>query len=165
MVKKEGADVTPTPSSLKKQTSSAGSTKNGSILSFFSKAPNGTPNSATGSWKASSEAKGVNSMAKPNVSVKKPAFKKTTASNVTPVPSSDAIGPSSSQENENGGIPEEVEKNGLPSPTAPAKNVVAQVVNGKALESSPSRKVFRRVRIVVCQQLAKLLFPGQAESH
>lgn len=140
MAKKEGMDGTPVPPSLKKQASSAGSTKNGSILSFFSKAPSGTPNSTGGSWKASSEPKGVNSLAKPNVSVKKPSFKKTTTGNVTPVPSSDAIGPSSSQENENGGIPQEVDETGLPSPTTPAKSVV-QVVNGKAIESSPSRKV------------------------
>ena len=140
MVKKEGPE-TPASSSLKKQTSSAGSTKNGSILSFFSRAPNGTPNSATGIWTASSEPKGVNSMAKPSVSVTKPAFKKATINNVTPVPSSDAVGPSSSQENENGGIPQQVEDTGLPSPTTAAKNVVAQVVNGKAPASSPSRKV------------------------
>lgn len=121
MAKKERGDETPAPSSLKKHTSSAGSTKNGSILSFFSRAPNGTPNSASGVWTASSEAKGINSIAKPNVSVKKPAFKKATSNNVTPVPSSDAMGPSSSQENENSGI-------------------LQEVVNGKGLESSPSRK-------------------------
>lgn len=142
MAKKEGLGETPAPSSQKKQQpSSAGSTRNGSILSFFSKAPNGTPNSATGVWAASSEAKGLNSMAKGNVSVKKPSFKKVTANNVTPVPSSDAMGPSSSQENENGGIPEEVEDTGLPLPAAPAKKVVMQEFNGKALGSSPSRKV------------------------
>jgi DNA mismatch repair protein MSH6 len=141
MAKKERGDETPVPSSLKKQTSSTGSTKNGSILSFFSRAPNGTPNSATGIWTASSEAKGVNSMAKPNISVEKPSFKKVTTNNVTPVPSSDAMGPSSSQENENGGVLQEVQDTGLPSPAISAKNVVAQVVNGEALESSPSRKV------------------------
>lgn len=140
MAKKEGVDGTPAPPSLKKQASSAGSTKNGSILSFFSKAPNGTPNSTGGSWKASSEPKGVNSLGKPNVPVKKPSFKKTATGNVTPVPSSDAIGPSSSQEKENGGVPEEVDYMRLPSPTIPAKNVV-QIVNGKALDSTPSRKV------------------------
>ncbi|KIN02401.1 hypothetical protein OIDMADRAFT_162578 [Oidiodendron maius Zn] len=129
MVKKERGDETPAPSSLKKHTSSAGSTKNGSILSFFSRAPNGTPNSVSGVWTASSEAKGINSIAKPNVSVKKPAFKKTTSNNVTPVPSSDAMGPSSSQENENGGILQEVEDTGLPSPTTPAKNAKHKAIS------------------------------------
>ena len=80
-------------------------------------------------------------MAKAAVPVKKPAFKKTAVKNLTPVPSSDAMGPSSSQENENGGIPEEVEDTGLPSPSTPAKRV-QQVVNSTlAFGSSPSRKV------------------------
>jgi DNA mismatch repair protein MSH6 len=142
MVKKEKGESTPAPPSLKKQASSAGSSKNGSILSFFSKAPNGTSNASTGVWKPNSEAKGVNALAKPPVPVKKPAFKKTSVKNMTPVPSSDAIGPSSSQEKENNGIPEEVEDTGLPSPATPAKRL-AQEVNGNAvvLGSSPSRKV------------------------
>lgn len=133
--KTESTQGTPAPApSLKKQSLSAGS-KNGSILSFFPKAPaNGTPNSF-------GETKGVNAMAKPQIPVKKPAFKKTTVKNITPVPSSDAVDPSSSQENENGGIPKEVADNGLPSPTTPAKKV--QAVNGHAMAfgSSPSRKV------------------------
>ena len=80
-------------------------------------------------------------MAKPAVPVKKPSFKKITVKNMTPVPSSDAMGPSSSQENENGGIPAEVEDTGLPSPLTPAKKL-QQVVNGSvAFGSSPSRKV------------------------
>lgn len=161
MAKKERGDETPAPSSLKKNTSSAGSTKNGSILSFFSRAPNGTPNSASGVWTASSEAKGINSIAKPNVSVKKPAFKKATSNNVTPVPSSDAMGPSSSQENENGGILQEVEDTGLPSTTTPAKNVVAQVVNGKGLESSPSRKVLLFAPAAMCLYRVAKILPGQ----
>jgi DNA mismatch repair protein MSH6 len=89
----------------------------------------------------------VNAMAKPSVPVKKPSFKKTTAKNITPVPSSDAMGPSSSQENENGGIPDEVENTGLPSPATPAKKVISQVVNGNAFGSSPSRKVCLLVHI------------------
>lgn len=107
MVKIEKA-ATPAPSSQKKQFSSVGS-KNGSILSFFSKkASDGTPRSATGVWKTASEPKGVNVMPKPAASIKKPVFKKATLENSTPVPSSDAAGPPSSQENENGGIPTEV---------------------------------------------------------
>jgi len=55
-------------------------------------------------------------MPKPSIPLKKPTFKKTAVKSMTPVPSSDAIGPSSSQENENNGVPEEVYDNGLPSP-------------------------------------------------
>lgn len=82
-------------------------------------------------------------MAKPAVPIKKPAFKKTNVKKVTPVPSSDAPGTSSSQENENGGIPKELEVDtGPPSPGTPAKRV-QQVVKEEELVvgSSPSRKV------------------------
>jgi DNA mismatch repair protein MSH6 len=132
----------PSPS-LKKQSSSSGpQSGQRSILGFFSKAPsNTTPSSSNGVLKVSETSNAVNAMAKPVVPVKKPAFKKTVAKNLTPVPSSDAMGPSSSQENENGGIPEEVENTGLPSPSTSAKKV-EQVVNGTmAFGSSPSRKV------------------------
>jgi len=132
------------PPSLKKQNSSSSQPSGQrSIQSFFSRAPaNGTLSSSNGILKAN-DSKNANAMAKPTVPVKKPAFKKTAVKNMTPVPSSDAMGPSSSQENENGGIPEEVEDTGLPSPSTPAKRV-QQVVNGNALVlgSSPSRKVY-----------------------
>jgi DNA mismatch repair protein MSH6 len=149
---KEESNATPAkpPPSLKKQSSSSGpQSGQRSIHSFFSKAPaNGTPNSSSGILKASDPSKAVNAMAKPTVPVKKPAFKKSAVKNLTPVPSSDAVGPSSSQENENGGIPEEVEDTGLPSPSTPAK-IVQQVVNGTmAFGSSPSRKVRKGASIV-----------------
>jgi DNA mismatch repair protein MSH6 len=144
MVKKsESVKATPAkPPTLKKETSSTGS-KNGSILNFFAKkAPaNGTPDSTGGGLSVNPEPKGVNAMAKPALPIKKPAFKKAAVKNMTPVPSSDAAGPSSSQENENGGIPKEVEDNGLPSPATPAERL--QVVNGNgSFGSSPSRKVW-----------------------
>jgi DNA mismatch repair protein MSH6 len=143
-VKEEG-NATPAkpPPSLKKQSSSSGpQSGQRTIQSFFSRAPaNSTPSSSNGILKASDTSKAVNAMAKPAVPVKKPAFKKTSVKNITPVPSSDAMGPSSSQENENGGIPDEVEDTGLPSPSTPAKKV-QQVVNGSmAFGSSPSRRV------------------------
>ncbi len=144
---KEEVNATPAkpPPSLKKQSSSSG-TQPGqrSIHSFFSRVPSSdTPSSSNGVLKASDTSKALNAMAKPIVPIKKPAFKKVAVKNVTPAPSSDAIGPSSSQENENGGIPEEVEESGLPSPSTPAKKV-QQVVNGTmAFGSSPSRKVWR----------------------
>jgi DNA mismatch repair protein MSH6 len=142
---KDAVNATPArPPPLKKQTSSAGSQPGQrSIASFFSKTPApGTPNSSNGILKANETSKAVNAMAKPNVPVKKPAFKKTAVKSMTPVASSDAMGPSSSQENENGGIPGEVEDTGLPSPSTPAKRV-QQVVNGNGMVfgSSPSRKV------------------------
>lgn len=142
--KNELSEATPArPPTLKKQNSSAGS-KNGSILSFFSKASaNGTSNSPAGTWMANGEPKGVNAIPKPSLPVKKPAFKKAAVRSMTPVASSDAIGPSSSQENENNGIPEEVEDNGLPSPATPAKNLQAVNGSGMAFGSSPSRKVRR----------------------
>ncbi|KAH8669713.1 muts domain V-domain-containing protein [Tricladium varicosporioides] len=144
---KENIAATPAkPSpSLKKQNSSAGGSqsKQRSIASFFSKAPaNSTPNSSSGGLKANGTSNAGNAMAKTNGSVKKPAFKKTAIKNPTPVPSSDAMGPSSSQENENGGIPAEVDYDLLLLRTR-TKKAVGQVVNGDtlALGSSPSRKV------------------------
>ncbi|TVY81493.1 DNA mismatch repair protein msh6 [Lachnellula suecica] len=135
----EATPARPTPT-LKKQSSSTGSASGQrSIASFFSKAPaNSTLSSLNGALK-SNPCNATNSMAKPAAAPKKPAFKKAAVKNMTPVPSSDAMGPSSSQENENGGIPEEVD-NGLPSPTTPAKRVSQQATNGNSVGSSPSRK-------------------------
>jgi hypothetical protein len=61
---------------------------------------------------------------------------------VTPVPSSDPVDPSSSQENAINGVADEVD-NGLPSPLTPAKTGVKQDVEGDNLGqfSSPSRRV------------------------
>jgi len=136
-------DATParTPSSLKKQNSSAGpSSTQRTIHNFFGrKADGGTPSSSNGVSLASDTSKSVNSKA--SLPPKKPAFKKTLVKNPTPVPSSDVIEPPSSQENENGGIPEEVEESGLPSPKPLTKRV--KVASGPllVLGSSPSRKV------------------------
>jgi DNA mismatch repair protein MSH6 len=152
----DDADATPArPPTLKKQGSSVASNKNQpSILGFFSKTPtNGTPGSSNGILKSNGTAKGVNAMAKSSFPVKKPAFKKVAAKNITPVPSSDTMGPSSSQENENGGIPAEVDDNDLPLPSTPAKMITKQVVNSKAMAvfSSPSRKVCLREIFDVAQ--------------
>jgi DNA mismatch repair protein MSH6 len=174
-VKEEGnaTPAKPTPS-LKKQSSSSGpQSGQRSIHSFFSKAPaSGTPSSVNGVLKASDTSKAVNAMAKATVPVKKPAFKKAAVKIITPVPSSDAIGPSSSQENENGGIPEEVEDTSLPSPSTPAKKV-QQVVNGTmAFGSSPSRKVCKEASIslsvmLTCksQQAKKVVSYAESDSE
>ncbi|TAQ84034.1 hypothetical protein B7494_g7644 [Chlorociboria aeruginascens] len=139
------AEATPArPPPLKKQSSSAASDKKQhSILGFFSKAPtNPSPN---GGLKPNASTNGVNVMAKPSPPAKKPAFKAAPSLKMTPVPSSDAVEPSSSQENENGGIPSEVDT-GLPSPLTPAKKPT-QAVKGSslALGSSPSRKAKKAV--------------------
>ncbi|TVY28791.1 DNA mismatch repair protein, partial [Lachnellula hyalina] len=144
MVKpKDAAEATPArpPPSLKKQNSSAGSASGQrSIMNFFTKAPvSSTPSSSDGALKTNA-GNAKSSMAKPTAPPKKPAFRKPTVKSMTPVPSSDAAGPSSSQENENGGIPEEEVDNRLPSPTTPAKRVIQQVFNGNPAGSSPSRK-------------------------
>ncbi|KAH8816378.1 muts domain V-domain-containing protein [Xylogone sp. PMI_703] len=127
-------DSTPVrPPPLKKQNSSVTSNKGqSSILGFFSKAPsNASPKTPDGVLKANTAANSIKEPAKSGGTdtVKKPSFKKTTASIVTPVPSSDPLGPPSSQENENGGIPREE-----------TQNHRALVVG-----SSPSRKAKARV--------------------
>ncbi|EHL01869.1 putative DNA mismatch repair protein msh6 [Glarea lozoyensis 74030] len=80
-------------------------------------------------------------MAKPKsvACVKKPAFKKPAMRNATPVASSDAAGPSSSQENENGGIDDE----DMLALLSPAKKVAKKEIDETSmvkLGSSPSRK-------------------------
>ncbi|KUJ18974.1 DNA mismatch repair protein Msh6 [Mollisia scopiformis] len=146
MVKQENATpARPPPASLKKASSSS---QQRSIQSFFSKAPSSTPNSSNtssnGVLKANDTSEKVNAMAKPKASVKKPAFRKSAVKSMTPVPSSDTRELSSSQENKNGGVPEEVEESGLPSPSTPSKRV--QVFNGMAL--TPSRKAKKAVSYV-----------------
>ncbi|KAL5327652.1 hypothetical protein ACEPPN_005353 [Leptodophora sp. 'Broadleaf-Isolate-01'] len=144
-VKDGSATPARAPTSSQKQNSSAGPPSGQrTIQSFFGKkaaSSTPTPTPSNGVLKVNDTSNAVNAMAKPTLPVKKPAFRKPVVKSMTPVPSSDAMGPSSSQENENGGIPEEVEDIGLPSPTTPAKRV-QQAVNGNALVlgSSPSRK-------------------------
>ncbi|KAI9052033.1 hypothetical protein LZ554_004287 [Drepanopeziza brunnea f. sp. 'monogermtubi'] len=148
MGKPKAASATPaptaraTPSSQKSSTAPPSGQR--SINSFFAKkAPNSTPTplASTVVLKDNETSNAVNAMAKPSLPPKKPAFRNTAVKSITPVPSSDAPGPSSSQENENGGIPAEVEVHGLPSPSTPAKTV-QQVAKRDtlALGSSPSRK-------------------------
>ncbi|KAB8287896.1 hypothetical protein EYC80_010254 [Monilinia laxa] len=155
MVKNKENDATPArpPPSLKKQTSSVGSSKNqASILGFFSKKPAATPTPKTptdlpaGVLQSNSSANSTKSTLKPNSTVKKPQFKKPVQNRATPVPSSDNIEPDSSQENENGGIPTEVDDT-TSSPPAPAQSVAEQIVDikGLVLASSPSRKAAKKV--------------------
>lgn len=134
-------------STLKKQNSSIASNKSqASILGFFSKTPsNASPKTVDGILKDNTAVNNVQEPAKSagSESIKKPSFKKPSTSIVTPVASSDPLGPPSSQENENGGIPREVDDATLPSPVMPAKMHGQEQANdgALALASSPSRKV------------------------
>lgn len=152
MEKNNENETTPArpPPSLKKQNSSVGSSKSqASILGFFSKKPAATPTSKpsidtpSGVLQPNDSANSTKSTPKPTSTVKRPQFKKPVQTRATPVPSSDNIEPASSQENENGGIPAEVDDYSS-SPPAPTKRVTEQIVdiNGLVLASSPSRKVY-----------------------
>lgn len=109
---KDAPSATParTPT-LKKQPSSTGQR---TINSFFTKSSPAigtpTPTQSNAGLKVNGTGSSANAMAKPKSTsaLKKPAFKKPTIKSATPVPSSDAMGPPSSQENENGEIPEDV---------------------------------------------------------
>ncbi|KAH8881671.1 DNA mismatch repair protein Msh6 [Thozetella sp. PMI_491] len=141
----EKAATARTPAKTPVAAKKAGQTSTGkqqSILGFFSK--------AGGSGNASSPAS-----AKPTSAVKKeaassPCLQETTKSNsmptikrpanITPVPSSDAIEPPSSQENLT--IAKVVDEN-LPSPVSPAEIIIKQAPAN--LASSPSRKTKKAV--------------------
>lgn len=145
-------DKTPArpPPALKKQNSSATSSKNqSSILGFFSKGPaNGV--AAAKQTLVKSNGSRVNDTDSISVQAsqptKKPAFKKAVVQSVTPVPSSDGPDLASSQEDGLDGTAAEVDP-GLPSPSTPAKSSIKQVVKGGAAVdfSSPSRKVSTRL--------------------
>ncbi len=131
------------PPTLKKQSSSTSSSKNqSSILGFFSKTtPNGTTPTSNGTPKPSTVV-GTDNLNKAAANSKKPASRKKSGQNVTPVPSSDGPDVSSSQEVKDETDAAQVD-NGLPSPATPAKSKITQAVNGtsEAAFSSPSRKV------------------------
>ena len=125
---KENVSATPRPpaSSKKQNASSTPASGQRSIASFFTRTPApGTPSHSNGVLKASENSKSANGVAKPSLPPKKPSFKKTVGKDRTPVPSSDAIGPSSSQENENGGIPQVVQNPSLLFLETLAKGVAA----------------------------------------
>ncbi|CZT09518.1 probable DNA mismatch repair protein [Rhynchosporium graminicola] len=142
-VKEESGTPARAPPSLQKQNSSAGSQR--TIQSFFGKkaassTPTPTSSTTNGVLKVNDNSNSANAMAKTTLPPKKPAFRKPAVKNMTPVPSSDAVAPSSSQENENGGIPKEVEDTCLLSPSTPAKRALQTNATSLVLGSSPSRK-------------------------
>jgi DNA mismatch repair protein MSH6 len=124
-----------TPATAKKVGPGSSTGKQQSILGFFVK-----PGAASAQ------------RAMPKEAISSPCLKETTKSNsmpkparqanITPMPSSDAIEPASSQENVNH-TTTKVLDNSLPSPLTPAEVVIKQAAGGAkaVLSSSPTRKV------------------------
>ncbi|KAF3017796.1 DNA mismatch repair protein msh6 [Neopestalotiopsis sp. 37M] len=150
MVEKAGPK---TPSLVKRSSSSmSASGKQQSILGFFSKTPsqNGTASASAKSAANNSSTKSTtpnNSSAclkeKTNLNSLQLSKKKPSLS--TPVPSSDAIEPSSSQENHSD-TTVKVFHDSLPSPTTPAELPSKQAALPKmTMGSSPSRKAKKTV--------------------
>lgn len=134
-----------TPSLVKRSSSSMSTTgKQQSILGFFSKSSqNGTPtNTSTKSTNKATPVANPSPCLKENTNLNSLQLnKKPKPANLTPVPSSDAIEPSSSQENHSD-TTVKVYKSPLPSPVTPAELHIKQVAPAKmVLGSSPSRKV------------------------
>lgn len=130
-----------TPATVKNNSTSTG--KQQSILGFFSKpalkaSTNGTP-STPNPTTAIKENKSLKETTKSNSM----SFSKR-PSNITPVPSSDAPEPLSSQENRDMMADVKVVSDSLPSPVTPAEVVKKQQAEVKTkvmVGSSPSRKV------------------------
>ena len=94
---KTNASTPARPPPLKKQASSEVSNKNQrSILGFFSKTSAAKTNGAVA---GNGNVNMNGAKEKEELPVKNPAFNKVAVNDVTPVPSSDAVGPASSQEN------------------------------------------------------------------
>ena len=143
---------TTTPALSRKPSSSSttGRQQQKSILGFFSK--------------ASKDKEMTTTTATPTPKIpSSPCLRETTKSNslqlnkrpsksITPVPSSDAMEPSSSQENIDSATTVKVPKNchSLPSPVTPADIMIKQVVSSKptVMGSSPSRKVSSELAII-----------------
>lgn len=139
-----GEKALPKTPSLTKKTSSTSSTTGSkqqkSILGFFSKASQNGPSSASGK-SANKDADSSPCLKETTKSNSNSLQLKKKAVNITPVPSSDAIEPSSSQENHSVSTVK-VLKDALPSPVTPAELPSKQAVAAKiTMGSSPSRKV------------------------
>ncbi|KAI0002351.1 DNA mismatch repair protein Msh6 [Xylariaceae sp. FL0662B] len=122
-----------TPSLSRKPSSATSSTgkQQKSILGFFSKTPSQKNNSPP-CLQESTKSNSLQLNKKP--------------SNITPVPSSDALEPSSSQENHDSTATVKVFDDSLPSPATSTEVKIEQAVLPKAtMDSSPSRKVKKNV--------------------
>ncbi|KAI9762813.1 MAG: DNA mismatch repair protein msh6 [Chaenotheca gracillima] len=136
------------PPSLKKSTSSSQSASNQrSILGFFQKSSSNGASTAPDSTSLRSKT------SQPGSFIKKLTARKSSSQSLTPAPSSDAIGPSSSQEEDPAREDLDVVQNGLPSPMTPAngkasKSLSAAAENSSSVNgafSSPSRKAKQKV--------------------
>lgn len=153
-----------TPSSTSKQQS---------ILGFFSKAsqPKPKPNSsANGSTPAASATPSTSKAGKVSSSCLKETTKANSLSfakrpsNITPVPSSDAVEPLSSQENVDVmAVDSKVPSDSLPSPKSPAELDHQPAATPTVLaSSSPSRKVHPHAKSISHRSEAlTILLPGQ----
>ena len=149
-----GAGTATTPSLSRKPSSAASSTaskQQKSILGFFTK----TPRDKEKAEDKDTDAETTTASAMPSSS---PCLEETKSNslqlnkrpskNITPVPSSDALEPSSSQENIGSATTVKVledDEHPLPSPVTPAEVVIKQAVPpseiAAVMGSSPSRKV------------------------
>ncbi|RYO84851.1 hypothetical protein DL766_001525 [Monosporascus sp. MC13-8B] len=129
-----------TPSlSRKPSSTSATGKQQKSILGFFSKASKDTTASPTPATTIASSSPCLKETTKSNSL----HLNRKPSKNITPVPSSDALEPSSSQENMDSATTVKVpRRDSLPSPATPAEVVIKQAVSAKAAvtDSSPSRK-------------------------
>lgn len=144
-----GEKSLPKTPSLSKKTSSMSSTggKQKSILGFFSK-PSQTPTSGPAPSAKSSPKDATNSSPCLKESATKSNFlpvKRKPAANITPVPSSDALEPSSSQENHSEATPQ-----------------VFNDLSKMALASSPSRRVSQPRTVHICMAIRPRLHPLDA---
>lgn len=138
-----------TPSLTKRSSSSmSASGKQQSILGFFSKTPQSGP--STASAKATNKSAPTTNSSpclKENTNLNSLQLNKKRPSNTTPVPSSDAIEPSSSQENHSDATVK-VFKSSFSSAVTPADVPVKKAAPVKmVVGSSPSRKVRLNLRL------------------
>ncbi|OIW28118.1 DNA mismatch repair protein Msh6 [Coniochaeta ligniaria NRRL 30616] len=128
--------------------------KQQSILGFFSKAVGTTPNSSSGANPSPQHPPSSLSKTLSKKDSLFPCLTETSKSNsmsnvkrsvaITPVPSSDAVEPWSSQENKDS-TAVKVANMALPSPVTPAKNQLKQLASKPTITSSPSRKAKKPV--------------------
>jgi DNA mismatch repair protein MSH6 len=141
---KESSEATPArPPPSKKQSSSAASDKNQrSILGFFSKAAPNNAKLVLNSGQKSNILTNGNAKSNSSEPPQKTPFPKARTQNITPVPSSDAAQPPSSQDESIQNEPNEVVKS-FPSLPTPAGSNSMQVGMVKYVTDfgSPSRKV------------------------
>lgn len=137
-----------TPSTSRKQSSvsSSATGKQQSILGFFGKSQTSSPLPSSPCLQETAK----------STTNRKP-------SSITPVPSSDAVEPSSSQENQGSAATLKVSRNDvLPTPVTPAETVTKQSKKKPAIamDSSPIRKVAFSLFFFPCLYFFHFCFPN-----